>query len=147
MNHEDDTTRAALATYSRRALAGFVILAIGIIVAFWSGSHRAAGERDTIVKTGRIVSVSGCNRDFVTITKLRSLLSSAKASVVQNGKAGLYSKDRVHEAVVFYDRQLSQLKLPDCRVARTIVTDDPSKADTKVPVPLYPGSLEARKLG
>jgi hypothetical protein len=120
----------------KSAVIGFLILLLGIGFNIWDNKQQGEHSRHAIVNSGRVVSVAGCNRDFHTITATRGVLIAAKKNVRAQEKAGRFTKDQADDAVTFYNTQLGKLTLPDCRLARTIVTDDPDKL-RPIPTPLY----------
>lgn len=137
--------------YRRQALVGYLFLLIGVSVALINqhdtstAQHnetlarraQATDQRHAIVQSGRTVAVEGCNRDFKTITGLRGILISSQSILKQNYKNGLMNRKQYTQATGFYDDQLKKLALPDCRIAREVVTDNPDMT-TQIPVPLHP---------
>lgn len=137
--------RGALRHFSKRAVAGFLILLVGLIVAFKVGSdyntHNnfvAEQNRNAIVQSGRVISVAGCNRDFKSISALRGILIRAQVSIALQHKAGVLTGTQYQRALDYYQKALDAIRLPDCRLAEEVVTDDPTKA-RPVPEALYPG--------
>jgi hypothetical protein len=63
--------------------------------------------------------------------------------VTKNYKEGLYTKEQYDQAVQFYDSQLHEITLPDCRKAAQILTADPRKIGP-LPVPRYPNDPQAK---
>ncbi len=126
-------TKRGVKHYRNNALIGFALLVIGLFYVV----HLADESREAIVKSGRVVSVSGCNRDYHSLTALRGTLMASKKFTINAGKQGVISPAEVAVRVKFYDDQLENLKLPDCRIAAKVVTDDPTKIGD-VPVPLHP---------
>lgn len=141
----------------RRALTGFLILLVGLLVAFYTNQQQygiskdqyrdnrktAIAQRQAIVVSGRAVSVDGCNRDFNTITKLRGVLIASKDFARSAYKEGSISRDRYSRSIQFYNNQLAELRLPDCRKAKTIVNQDP-RTPVRIPVPRYPGDPQSK---
>lgn len=141
----------------RRALVGFLILFVGLLIAFYVNQQQygiskdqyaanrktAIAQRQAIVDSGRAVSVDGCNRDFNTITKLRGILITSKDFAKSAYKEGSISRDRYSRSIKFYDDQLAELRLPDCRKAKTVVNQDP-KTPVRIPVPRYPGDKQSK---
>lgn len=123
--------------FRNSALAGFLVLAGGIGGSIYASSKDSDEGRSAIVQSGRIVAVDGCNRDFTTIQRLRNVLLASQAFQRRAFEAGRITADQYAEAAGFYQEQLAGLPLPDCRDARTIITDDPNKPKA-VPDPKYP---------
>lgn len=136
----ESTKRAvdhALRRYRRAAVTAFMILLIGVGYNLNYTNDRAADGRRALTLSGQVVSVSGCNRDFNSITALRGVLIDARTQTEAAAEKGLIPREQVQDSQDFYNRQLTKLTLPDCRKARTLLTDDPSKLPT-VPTPLFP---------
>lgn len=130
-------SRKAVKRYRRDALAGFLILVIGISLVFWVARNDNAESQHAIVQSGRAVSVDGCNRDFRDRQKFRALLLKLEDVTRASAKAGRASPDQVKQAIAFYDSQLKAFSLPDCRAAANVVTNDPART-VHVPKPLTP---------
>jgi hypothetical protein len=122
----------------RRALVGFLVLLFGLLAAIWIGGNQAENARKAIVDTGRIVSVSGCNRDYEDRVAVRKVLIASKEFTKNAFRRLNLSPEEVQLRLDFYDEQLADLPLPDCRKARNVVSDDPTKVPA-FPKPLYPG--------
>lgn len=109
-----------------------------IVAAFGWGLHDSSDARDSLVRTGQIVSVDGCNRDFRTITRLRNTfirLDAASKAQYAAGNSTKEQRDRAHE---FYASELRKNRLPDCREAAKIISAE-GGSDLKIPEPRYPG--------
>ncbi len=128
----------------RRALVGFLILLIGIIVAQSIGNRTSSQERQSIVDSGKIVAVESCNRDYEDRVKFRSLLIRLKGAALANYAAGDSDKARRDAAVEFYDTELANYALFDCRRAEAILTSDPEH-DRERTTPYWPGNPAAPK--
>lgn len=135
--HGTDWSRRHVRSYARRATAAFVILALGIGGAFYAGGQDSTQSRRAIVKSGRVVSVSGCNRDYITINRLRSVLARSLDFQRAALNRGDITQDQYDRAVVYFKEQLMGLPPVDCRPSATILTDDPNDIG-KVPEPLHP---------
>lgn len=136
--------RKALRRYAKPAIVGYVLLMIGVLAAFQVNNNdrsvrriEAGKSREAIVLSGRAVAVSGCNRDFKTISALRGVLIASKAFQQRQVRDGLISPETFERARKFYDTQLASLQLPDCRDSESLLTDDP---DDEIPHlrPLFP---------
>ena len=136
--HTERAAAKALKSYVRRAVIGFLILLAGIGYAIHDQNVFTGQARESIVRSGKVVSVSGCNRDYQTISALRGVLTTAQAIQEKAFRAGDIPKSVLERSNAFYTSQLELLMLPDCRTAREILTDDPN-AEIKVPEPLFPG--------
>lgn len=139
----------ALKRYVRNAVVGYIVLLVGVGGTFAIGQHNdsTARERDretgqavvkTIVRSGNIVAVEGCNRDYRTTKKVRAILQAAQQGITRNYKNGLMTKAQFEQALDFYTKQLATLPLPDCRGATKILNSDPDKPQKHI-IPLYPG--------
>lgn len=141
---EKRAVHSALLRYRRAAVVGFVVLLLGVGYNIYDVNQRSADGRDALVKSGRVVSVSGCNRDFNSISALRGLLTSARASqreAVKRGDIPAPSPAQQTRTDEFYHDQFQKIKLPDCRKAESLLTDDPDDLPA-VPRPLYPKAHE-----
>lgn len=141
--HGTAYSRSHLRRYARAATAGFVVAVLGIGGAFYTqGQDRAAADkaatagREAIVQSGRAVSVSGCNRSFRLTDKLRGILARGQDFQREALKRGDISPETFARATAYYEQQLAELPLPDCREAEEVVTDDPNQP-ILVPEPLY----------
>ena len=124
----------------RRALIGFIILLLGIIIVQQVGNSTSAKERQAIVDSGRVVSVDGCNRAYEERLKIRDVFLTSQSIVrarVKSGESVDPANDR--RALDFYKDQLAAFKLPDCRKAEKLLTADPDKP-LPVVEPYYPDS-------
>lgn len=139
-----DSVRRAVKRFRNAALVGYLVLTVGVVVAFQnnhneSTQRRAQGvaQRDAIVKSGSAVAVDGCNRDFKTITGLRAVLMDAKTFQRNQLKQGHITPQQYATAKSYYNTQLGRLVLPDCRRAASVITQNPDKP-VPAPVPLHP---------
>lgn len=139
-NESRNAADKALHRYVRQARIAFVIILAGVGFSLWDQGHQSDASRAAIVQSGRVVSVDGCNRDFHSISKLRTLLVAASNELERQYRhdaiPGL-TRAQYIRARKFYRDQLEGIPLPDCRHAKTVVTSNPN-AHTRVPVPLYP---------
>jgi hypothetical protein len=126
------------------ALLAFLILTIGIAFAVNSVYQNSIADkkeilaaRAAIVQSGRSVTVVGCNRDFKTITALRTVLQASQEVQRASFERGEITRQRFEEASTFNKEQILNLILPDCREAITAVTSNPD-ATVGIPEPLHP---------
>lgn len=129
----------ALKRYQRRAVAGFLILFLASMANILYSNQVSTDAREQVVKSGDIVAVSGCNRDYEDRIAVRSVLVESKAFTKQAVKEGRLTKTEGDLRLDFYNARLEALPLPDCRTADEVLTDDPDKP-LRVPEPLYPAS-------
>jgi len=129
-------TQAQLRAYARGAAAGFLVLLAGVGYSIQSSNVDSSKRRRAIVNSARVVSVAGCNRDFATITSLRAVLLRGQSLQRRNRRNRLLTLDEYHNAVRYDARQIKDLKLPDCRKAASVVTNNPA-ADRIIAVPLH----------
>lgn len=141
--HTERAATKALRKWRRGAVLAVVLMLASNGYALYSTASDSVTGRKAIVQSGRYISVDGCNRDFVSLTKLRGVLQQARFVVTTNYKRGLYPKSQYKQSLQFYDSQLAELTLPDCRDARRVVTDDPRKIGP-IPTPRYPGDPKSR---
>jgi hypothetical protein len=137
---KDTAERAASAAASRvrnRALVGFIILLLGLLVVGYTVQVESDKSRAQIVKSGDAIAVGSCNRDYTVIDSLRDELERSFARIDSLEADGTYSKHQADVARESTGHFLEKYKLPDCRSAETILTDDP-EAEVTVPVPRYP---------
>jgi hypothetical protein len=139
-----DESDSALHRFSRNALAGFITLAIGLLLAVGLQQHDAQQSRDAVVTSGRTVSVVGCNRDYNTINALRSILVSSREQIDQYVQDGQITQAQADRQKKLTNEFLKTLPLPDCRSALTILTDNPNDLG-RVPTPLYEKPKSAKK--
>jgi hypothetical protein len=141
----DLAVRKALRKYSRAALAGFLILMIGVGIAFHNVSTLAskveknAGEsRSALVQSGRAVAVDGCNGRFESQSQFRDTLRRLDRSNALAYKNGTITAEQRRSAKEFYRGALGRAVLPDCRLAAKLLTDN---LDEPIPSisPRYPG--------
>jgi hypothetical protein len=148
MTHQeqiDAAVSAALKHYRRQATKGFIGLTIGLALALGLQQHDAANQRhegeksrQAIVRSGRFVSVDGCNRSFRFAKNIRGVLITAERESYRAFKAGQITPDRFQTAKAFYIASLAENPLPDCRRAARILTDDPTKVPDAAPTALFP---------
>lgn len=134
--------------YRHQALTGFLVLLVGLAIQQYITRQDALTARDAVQKSsqqananleksGSAVAVDGCNRDFTTIQQLRAVLIAGRATARANFAEGSVGPVQHQRAEDFYRKQLSELKLPDCRRAADVITANNTE-DLKVPDPLYP---------
>lgn len=133
----EEVITAAVRKVRNEALVGFIIMLIGAIVGVTFGLHALAKANDTIVATGRIVSVDGCNRDYRTAQHFRSLFVRLEDASKQSYKEGRITKERLDQAIAFYERERLKILVPDCRKAATVITNNPADQTDRVPTPLH----------
>jgi hypothetical protein len=159
MTHEQlnyftrQTSRAvdkALSKYMARAAVGFILLFAGFLFNAWNNAQQweriesdAEQARATLIESGDIIAVDGCNRDFRTTQTLRGVLEASAEFTRQSYSEGRLDKAELEQRLTFYNEQLAQLQPPDCRKAQGIITDDEDHP-LEIPEPLYVGS-EANK--
>jgi hypothetical protein len=134
VNHAVDQ---AMRTYSKAAATGFVILLLGLVLCVYVVQNYDAAARRAIVDSGRAISVSSCNRDFDSISKDRNLLQRGRENIQQQYAAKDITETAYRRSIAFYDRELREYRLPDCREALDVVTDNPN-APIFIPRPRYP---------
>lgn len=135
--HGTEWSRKHIRAYARRATAGFLVLALGVAGAFYAGGRDSAHSREAIVKSGRVVSIFGCNRDFVTVNRLRDVLSRSADFQRAALARGDITQAQFDRAAAYFREQLAGLPPVDCRPSATLITDDPTDIG-QVPKPLYP---------
>jgi len=126
----------------KQARLGFALLLIGIGAVFYLNQKDDADARTAIVDSGRAVSVSGCNRDYEDRVKFVELLLRGKAAVLMAHKTGQQTEAQRDRGLEFYDRQLKDYTLIDCRKSEDVVSDDPD-AVADAPAPYWPGEITA----
>lgn len=105
---------------------------------------RANQGREALAESGNVVSVSGCNRDFRLYQKVRAVFNQSLAAVEAQHAQGLTTDEQYERVKQFYNDQLTNFALPDCRDVANTLTDNPDRSgDKTAPSPLYPGSAEA----
>lgn len=138
ISHETEhAVRKGLKHQARRSIIGFLVLLAANIFVWSTGQAQNSDSREAIVQSGKVVSISGCNRDFQTIKSLRGVLISAQTFQIKALERGDISQAQFDRAQTYYDDQLAKLTLPDCRVAGEILTSETDEIP-QVPVPLHP---------
>lgn len=138
----DKAAHRATRIISRSATLGFLILLLGIIYVFHTSNAQNSDGRDAIVSSGRTVAVDGCNRDYQDRVQFIELLLRGEQAVIVAHKAGTTSNAQYAQGIAFYERQLKEYPLLDCRKAESVITADPEKA-SQPPEPFWPGTPEA----
>lgn len=126
----------------KRAIWGFVVFVVALILVAGYNNHQNTVSRDAIVQSGQAVAVDGCNRDYQDRVQFRGLLERLKEASKVSYQSGRTTKDQYDTAVDFYDDQLKKFALPDCRDAENLLTSDPNK-DLPVIKPYYQGNPDA----
>lgn len=115
----------SLRTYSRRAVIGFALLFAAFTLNVLYSNRIGADARDAVINSGNIVAVSGCNRDFRSAQAVRGVLIASKDFTQQAIKRGTLPPAEAITRLNFYDTQLANLPLPDCRKSASVLTDNP----------------------
>lgn len=123
----------------RAALVGYLVLFVGVFGMYWNGQHVSGTERQAVVDSGRVVAIAGCNRSFKANQGFRALFTRLIRVTEAQAKRGEISQYQAQQSLRFYRAERAKIKLPDCRQAGRILTDDP-EADIRHIPPLYPGS-------
>lgn len=133
----------------RRAVAGYIVLCIAFAGNSLIDRSRATEGRRALAASGNVVSIVGCNRDFRLYQKVRAVFQQSLAFATQQHQQGLTTDSQYQRSRNFYETQLSNFPLPDCRKVANVLTDSSSKADDQVPppAPLYRGSPEEDEVG
>lgn len=141
--------KRALKSFSKKATAGFLVLLIGVGVNSYFGQHynTVARERDAkttmrasqaIVRSGNLVAVDGCNREYRSTQGLRDIVSHGADAVKRQHSQGLLTSEQERKSLAFYQELNEKLVLPDCRDAAKILSIDPKKVQTPPARPLHP---------
>lgn len=121
----------------RPFLVGYAILAAGIIGGFLVNNAHNEQAREAVVESSQATAIVGCNRDFVQIKGLRSIIRDQTATIDQYVAEGTLTPAQGERAKHESKKSLHKQPLPDCRVPLTILTSDPDE-DIFIPEPLYP---------
>jgi len=124
--------------YVRNALVGFLILFAGVSYAIVDSRHQGDIARHAIVISGRNVATDSCNARFRQQQVLRRIVRAERPTIRGYVKDGTLSAAQGDQALAQVTRTIKQLRLPDCRVVSSVITDDPSKLKPNQPPPLYP---------
>jgi hypothetical protein len=118
----NSAARRVLGKYSKAAVVAFAVLVFG------NGFAVSAlnDARQAVVKSGAVVAVEGCNRDFDTIGVLRAQIVKSKETLKQYLNEGTLTKHQYERAVAETESLLEDYVQPDCRQAQKVITDDPS---------------------
>lgn len=142
--HELRTTWVTCWTFRqwrRNALLGYIVLLLGLGANSLIDRDRANQGREALAESGNVVSVTGCNRDFRLYQKVRAVFQRSLQAIEDQHRQGLTTDEQFERAKAFYNDQLTNFALPDCREVASTLTDDPARAAGKTaPEPLYPGS-------
>jgi hypothetical protein len=137
----DQTRKAvkkAVRNYARGALLGFLVLLLSIVYVLGVQRHDANEANRAVVQSGQVVSVDGCNRDYHTIGRLRSLFLRLEDAARESYQKGRVTKEQADQAVDFYEAERRRLVLPDCRQSKNVLTYDPEQNQQRIPTPLHP---------
>lgn len=132
----NDFSAAADRRAWRNRMTGFAILFLAFLGNVLYSNHISAESRDQVIRSGDLVAVDGCNRDFRSTTAVRGVLVASKGFIRQSVRRGALSQEEASVRLAFYDSLLDDLPLPDCRKADDVLTDDPD-AQVAIPQPLY----------
>lgn len=137
--HSQTTAVAAVRSYTRAAMVGFVLLLGGVGYTLYDARQFSNESRDAIVNSGRAVAIDGCNRDFESSQRFTKLLIRADKASASDRKAGnITAAVRLH-AKEFYANEIRESsRFPDCRNAASVITDN-IDATVRLPVPRFPG--------
>lgn len=145
-NSRRGAVRAAVRRYRDSSLVAFLLLLGGIGFLFYDNQHdqeasqkALAAQQHALVQSGRIVAVDGCNRDFADNQKFRGLLERLRRSAETNYRLGRTTQEQYEQAVLFYNRELNNFSVIDCRESERILTDDPADLPNHVE-PYYHGN-------
>lgn len=119
------------------ATAGFVVLVLGVAGAFFANAHDQDASNRAIVRSGTLVAVDACNRDYRSREGDIKLFRRLIVAAGQSYKDGRITTEQYNAAVMFYQKEISKRPLPDCRKAIKTLTDDPG-AERAPLKPLYP---------
>lgn len=128
--------RKSLRTYSRRAVVGFILLFAAFMANVLYINKIADDGRHAVIKSGNIVAVDGCNRDYRSAQAVRGVLIASKDFTQQAVRRGTIPPQEALERLNFYNTQLASLPVPDCRRSAKVLTDDPNVA-LLPPTPLW----------
>lgn len=130
--------------YQREAVIGFVILLLGVAAAFYAQNQDRANRREELRATAsrqldavRAAAVKNCNDTFISVRNTRAVLLVAAKTTTAQYEAGVIDKKQYVQAKQFYDVNLSNLRLPDCREIAALIADDPDEPVEKV-TPKHP---------
>ena len=133
----------------RSAFVGYVILIAGVLAMYQNGQHVSNGERDAIIRSGTVVSVEGCNRDFADKEQFISLLERLQSASKRSARLQhLKTTDpQVKLALDFYSDEIARAKreLPDCRREQHMLTDDPERTQPWPPLARYPDDRSGQR--
>lgn len=138
----ETAVRKALRTYSRRATIGFCLLFAAFMGNLLWSNKLSSDARRAVVRSGDLIAVDGCNRDFQDRVAVRGVLIASRDFTKNAYKRLNLTPEELQLRLDFYNARLKELPLPDCRKSDDILTDDPGDAVT-VPTPLYPQSTKA----
>jgi hypothetical protein len=135
--------RKAVRRYRRSAVVGFAVLALGIGAQQYTTNHDANSSRQAIVVTTRDVATASCNGRFLDRQVLREIVEAQRPVIAGYVKDGTLTLGQGTQAIKQLNETLTLLRLPDCRRAAEIITDDPTHAAPNTPPALYPGAPAA----
>lgn len=147
----EQTARAsskAVQRVRREASVGLAILMVGIGASLIVSQQYNTDARDAVAKSvsvarlalaksGRVVTVAGCNRDFRTQTTLRNIFMAYRAGLIKDNAAGDLSDSGLARGEAYIAARLASIKLPDCRAAAKAINITPGK-EPRQEAPLHP---------
>lgn len=138
MTVNPDIVQAEFRSYRRRATGAFILLSVGIALAFGVRIDESKNRNAAIVASGTAIITEGCNRDYRTIQAARLAVGRAAENTARLEKSGAITREAAEASRDQYDYALSQLRLPDCVAASKILSSGPGKAPAIQPTPLAP---------
>lgn len=135
MTADPDKVLREFRNYRRNAAAAFVILTLGIIAAFAIRLDESKQRDAAIVRSGTVIAIDGCNRNYRTIRAARAAIARAALNTKRLEDGGVITPAQAEAARDQYTYALSELRLPDCVATSKILSSDPSRPNSD-PVPL-----------
>lgn len=132
-------TRSCRAWFkSHKPILAFLGLALALGTTVYRSEDLRNDSRVGFINSGTAGVIVGCNRDFDTLTKVRGLFVRLDDANLQSYRSGKTTAEARREAKVYYQGELKNFELPDCRKAKITDTDL-----VKIPEAYYPGSPHA----
>lgn len=128
----------------RRAVGGYVILALGLGYAIWGinddrGERRVELAKDNAVQISavRAAAVSNCNNNFTAVQNTRAVLKTFDRVTTSQYRLNNIPRVQYRNAHSLYLRLIDSLELPDCRKVAKLVTTAP-----RTPIACVHGELD-----
>lgn len=136
-NQIDRRIQAKRYWYCHRGFLAYLALSAALFFAVYRGEDARHDFQTASIQSGTAVATVGCNRDFRTNQRLRSILERGSASADRQLENGDLTQKNYDDLKAIYEQQIKVIPLPDCRNLK--ISADPNRA-LIIPTPLFEGS-------